>query len=75
MDPTDFGRGGSEGRSVILCERALLARCWKYSSFENWGFNVFFSSGFSAVGLIGTGFEDAFINVSMKLCTTAFSEN
>lgn len=29
MDPTDLGRGGSDGRSVTLCERALFALCWK----------------------------------------------
>lgn len=74
IDPTDFGRGGSFGCPVTLCERALLARCWKYNSFANWGFNVCFSSGLGAVGLTGTGFEDALFNVSMKLYTTAFSE-
>ena len=75
IDPTDLGRGGSEGRSVTLCERALLARCWKYNSLENCGLAVvLFSSGFGAVGLVGTAFEFAFDKVSMKLYTTAFSE-
>ena len=71
--PTDLGRGGNEGLSVTLCERALLARCLKYSSLENCGLADIFSSGFGVVGLIGTGFEVAFDKLSMKLYTTAFS--
>lgn len=67
VDPTDFGRGGNEGLSVTLCERALLARCWKYSSLGNCDFNKLFSSGFGVVGLVGKGFESAFDKVSMKL--------
>ena len=74
IDPTDLGRGGSDGRSVTLCERALLALCWKYSSLENCGLAGLFSSGLGVIGLVGTGFEFALANVSIKLYTTAFSE-
>lgn len=66
IDPTDLGRGGNEGRSVTLCERALLARCWKYSSFENCGLTPLLSSVFGATGLASAGFA-AFDKVSMKL--------
>ena len=71
-DPTDLGRSGSVGRSDTLLERALFARCWKYNSFENWGF-VVFSAALGALCFTCTTLEDALFNVSMKLWTTAFS--